>query len=145
MARPMGANRKAGGHPAPLVEKLSRMTPAQRQRALSKLPPERRDKIEKELDDYNHLSQRERQQLFDRYRNFQELPPQKQEAMRRAFRRLGAVPEDRRVILREEVQRMAGLPDADRRARFNSDEFRNKYSPQEQQLLREFNGALNAK
>ena len=66
---------------------------------------------------------------------FQNLPPEKQETVRKMFRRFNNLPEDRRQPVRQELRQLRGMSEADRNARMNSEEFRNKYSPGERQIL----------
>ncbi len=131
-----GARRPAAARPMPpAFERLSKMSPEQRQRVLEKLPPERKKQVEQRLEQYNKLSPEERERLREQYDVFRSLPPERQDAARRAFHRFNNLPDDRRPVVRQEFQKLRALPDDERRARMNSDEFRNKYSRNEQQLL----------
>src|SRR5271156_3738106 len=60
------------------VERWIRMSPAERQRALAKLPPERRQRIQERIRQYQQLSPEERQMLRQRYDRFSELPLEQQ-------------------------------------------------------------------
>src|SRR5206468_6516427 len=68
---PNGAPRlnKKGGERLPRtpVDRFNRMTPEDRQRALEKLPPERRKKFEEQLKHYNSLTPAERREERSRY------------------------------------------------------------------------------
>ena len=112
-----------GPRPAPLppraLERFQKMTPEQRQRALERLPPDRRARIEEQLRRLQNLPPDQRQQLQERYQRFQSLP------------------RDRQIAVRTELQSLRQMPPAERRARVNSPEFQETYSPQEQRLLRE--------
>src|SRR3954463_12643809 len=57
-----------------IVDRWNRMTPSDREKALSKLPPGQRDKIQQQLNRYNNLTPEQRRQL----RTFNQLPPEKQ-------------------------------------------------------------------
>jgi len=63
------------------------------------------------------------------------LPPQKQNQVRRAANQLKDLPEDRRMAINRELQHMSAMPDDERRAYMNTEEFRNRYSPAEQQIM----------
>jgi len=125
------------------IERWMRMSPEQRQRALSKLPPERRQRIQERIRQYQQLSPQERQALRQRYDRFSQLPPQKQNQARDLFRRFSALPADRRQALQRELQQLRSLPDADRRARVASEDFRNRFSPSEQQMLQDLARVFN--
>ncbi|MDP2999508.1 MAG: DUF3106 domain-containing protein [Bryobacterales bacterium] len=118
-----------------VVERFERMTPQQRQRFLGKLPPERKQQFEDRLDRYERMTPEQRQQVREQYELFQGLPKERQDALRRAFRQFNELPAGRRRVLRREYQRLRQLAGEGRRARINSDEFRNRYNLAEQQLL----------
>ena len=100
------------------IERLQRMTPEQREKALASLAPERRARIEKQLNRLDQLSPQQRQQLEKRFDALQSLPPARQRAVR------------------QEVQSLRNMPFAERRARLASGEFQRLYSPEEQDLIR---------
>jgi Protein of unknown function (DUF3106) len=151
--RPMGhaAPKAAAGSGAPgsgknkrtIVDKWNRMSPEERQKALAKLPPERRQKIEEQLNQYKNLTPEQRSQLRSRYEMFNQLPPEKQNQARGLFRQFGQMPPERQNLLRNEFETLRGMPEADRRARLNSDEFRNKYNSNEQKFLSNLSGLLS--
>src|ERR1700683_5648224 len=115
-----------------IVDKWNRMTPEEREKALSRLPPERRKKIEDQLNQYNSLSPAQRRDLRSRYAGFNQLPPEKQNQARRLYQQFGRLPEDRRAPVQSEFENLRSMPEAERNARLNSDEFRNKYTAGEQ-------------
>ena len=145
---PNGAPRlnKKGGERLPRtpVDRFNRMTPEERQRALEKLPPERRKKFEEQLKHYNSLTPAERREERFRYQAFNQFPPEKQNQARRLFRQFGDLPQERQGPIRQEFEHLRTLPEAERRARMNSDEFRNKYDSHEQKFLSDLSGLLSA-
>jgi len=150
---PMGhaAPKAAAGSGAPgsgknkrtIVDKWNRMSPEERQKALAKLPPDRRQKIEEALNQYKNLTPEQRRQLRSRYEMFNQLPPEKQNQARGLFRQFGQMPPGRQNLLRSEFENLRSMPETDRRARLNSDEFRNKYSSDEQRFLGNLSGLLS--
>jgi hypothetical protein len=128
--------------PPAIVERWNRLTPEERQRMLQRLPPGRREQLESRLERYNNLPKDEKEQLGQRFQAFQQLPSGKQEQARRLFRRFTALPEERRPVVREEFDNLRSMTDGDRRARINSEEFRNKYTLAEQQLLQDFSAVI---
>ena len=46
-------------------------------------------------------------------------------------------------MLRGEFENLRAMPESDRRARINSDEFRNKYNAREQKFLGDLSGLLS--
>jgi len=55
------------------------------------------------------------------------------------------LPKDRQPLLRDEFENLRAMPEAQRNARINSDEFRNKYNANEQSILRDFSAVLSPK
>lgn len=125
-----------------VLDRLEKMTPEQRSRVLSKLPPERRKKVEEGLERFHQLPPSEQDQLRDRLERFGQLPPERQAAARRLFARFNQLPEERRQLLGEEFRVLRQMEDQDRRARINDDEFRSRFTLAEQQLLQDFSNLL---
>ena len=124
------------------IEKLGRMSPQQRQKALEGLPPKRQQEIEKRLNDYQRLSPEQRSKLWERKKRFDELPPEKQKQVRRMAQQVGALPDDRRKQVIGELDALRDLPEGDRRARMNTEEFRSKFTAGEQRMLRDASSIL---
>ena len=79
----------------------------------------------------------ERQQLRDRYQAFSQLPPEQQTHARELFRQFNSLPEDRRPIVRREYEQLRSMPEAERNERMNSEAFRSRFNPAEQQMLQD--------
>jgi hypothetical protein len=108
--------------PGPAIERFLRMPPEERERALSQLPPERRQQIEQRLRRLERLSPEQREQLERRYDVFQSLPP------------------GRRLLVRAAIQRLRNAPEAQRKAFLESDEAKRRFTVGELQLLRDVSG-----
>ena len=137
-----GGGQATKGLGAPAVERLVKMNPEERKKALQKLPPERRKQLEERLRQYDRLTPEQKAKLYGQYQNFSGLSAEQQAHLRKLFQRFNNFPPERQGALRAEVQKMQALPDADRRARMNSDEFRNRYNQREQALLAELAKAV---
>lgn len=107
------------GNPARELDRFARMSPQERQKQLSKLPPERRQQIETRLERYQNLSPQQRQQLQQRFEAFQKMPPERQDAVR------------------NEIQNLRSLPPAQRKERLSSPDVQQNFSNDEQKLLRQ--------
>jgi len=117
------------------LERLERMTPEQRSKALANLPPQRRQEIEQKLDEFDRLPPEERMRNLNQLERMNSLPPQRQNQVRRSLRQFQDLPDDRKLLVRQELDRMAAMPDDARRAYMNAEEFRNRYTPNEQQMM----------
>jgi Protein of unknown function (DUF3106) len=118
-----------------LFDRLMRMNPAEREKALSQLPPLRRALIERRIRDFQGLPPAAQEQRLERLERLNSLPPQKQDEVRRSMRELPQLPNDRRPMINQELQRLSKMPEDERQARMNSEDFRNRYSPDEQHLI----------
>ena len=136
-AQPRRPMPRPGARLGALIERLNRMTPQERQRALERLPADRRAHIEERLERLNAMPPRARQRLGRQYEAFQKLPPEKQETFRKAFRELNQLPEDRRPLVRREVVRLRNLPAERRASRMESESFQSQYNESERQLIRD--------
>jgi len=130
------AREKIKGRETPL-EKWNRMTPEDRRRALAKLPAERRQMLQRKLQQFRSLPPEERQQLREQYESFSELTPEQQNRARELFRQFNTLADDRRPVVRQELEQLRSLTETERRDRINSQEFHNRLSPAEQQMLQD--------
>lgn len=128
--------------PADTIDRWNRMSPAERERELAKLPPARARLIRQRIWRYNHMQPEERQALRQRYQTFSQLPPDKQQTVRERLREFRRVPPGRRPLVRREFEQLRLLPEAQRQTRIDSDEFRRQFSPQEQQIIRDLSTYL---
>jgi len=146
-ARPMGPNKRGGGGIAgaagsPLA-RWNQMTPEQREKQLSKLPPERQQQIRERLEKFNSLPPEERERLQRRYDRFNSLPADKQDVVRRQIRSFSQLPQDRRPEVSREFSQLRRMSPEERQSRLNSDEFRSRFNPQEREILRDLSENLS--
>lgn len=130
--RPAGEN---GPGSAENLAKLLKLSPEQRNKYLSALPPARRAMIEKRLNDYQKMPEPDRVRALERLRRMQSLPPQKQNQVRASSKKFLELPQPRRGLVNREINQLRPLSDIDRRAMMNTEEFRSKFTPAEQQMI----------
>lgn len=119
--------------PRPTVlDRLEQMSPAERRRALAKLPPARRQRLQERLARYEGLSPNERNRLRQQLRRFRALAPDKQAAIRK----FNNLPPERRRALRQEANGLNRLSESSRQERMSSTAFHAQYSPEEEQMIR---------
>ena len=124
------------------LERLNNMTPEERQRALAKLPPERRQRLEKALERYNRMDPAQRQALEKRYETFRNLPPERQEEARKVFRQFQNLPAERKPELQREFVILRGMNSKERDRRLNSAEIQRNFQPHERKILDQFSDLL---
>jgi len=118
-----------------VLERLAKLSPEQRNRALAALPPARRAKILQQLSDYLKMRPEERAKVLDRYHRMQALPPQKRAQVRVSLQQFAGLPQPRKALVRRQLNLMKGLSDSDRRTMMNSEEFRSKFTASEQRMI----------
>ncbi|HSP70141.1 MAG TPA: DUF3106 domain-containing protein [Bryobacteraceae bacterium] len=106
--------------PAPAVERFLQMSPEDRERALSQLPPERRQQMEQRLNRLEQLPADQRERLQDVYPAFMNLRPV------------------RRQAVRQEIQELRQTRPALRKERLNNDA--RDFSSEEMDILRRVTG-----
>lgn len=152
----LAQGRRMGGmgrHPSPRpervpkapktpVDEFEKMSPEQQRKALAKLPPERRQKIEERLQNLRSLTPEQRTALKQEYGRFAELPPARQEAVRNAFKKFGNQPPDRQQSIRDELNHLSGMPPEERSSFMDSKDFRRQYNHNEQQIIKDMSDLL---
>lgn len=133
-----------GGNPAgrmavPLnpLQRFLNMTPEEQGRVLEKAPPAQRARLQEALDRWNARPEAQKQFAYRQYQSLAKLPPEKQAVVHRQMVAFNHLPEDRIKPVRQELIRLLRLPPDERPAAFNSEEFTRKYSPEEQQILKD--------
>lgn len=123
------------------LQKFSKMTPAERQQHLAKLPADRKEKLEAQLKKYESMTPAQKARLD----SFNQLSPAQRSEFRTSFQRLQDQPADRRRAMREELNQLYTLPSDARKNRLNSPEFRSRYSPEEREIISKMAPPIPAK
>ena len=137
----LGIGMKKGPSPA-MLERWRGMSADERQEMVDRLPPERRDVFRRRMELWENMKPEERKGVTDRFDRFRDLPPEQQTSARRAFRQFNQLPPERRRDLRLEMNGLRKLTEEERAARFNSEEFRNKFDANERALVQDLAAAL---
>jgi len=130
-----GKGNAAGPRP---VEEFMRMSPADREKALERLPPERREKVRQQLQRYDQMPPERKAQL----QRLWQLPPDKQQKVRSSMRDFSELPQDRRRAMRQQLQNMGTMSPDERNGYLKSPEFKQQYSPDEQEIMRNMSEIL---
>ena len=132
-------NPEKGPHP---VDDFLRMSPQQRQQALSRLPEERRRKIQEQLDRFDRLPPAQKERLMQQYERFRQLPPERQQAIRKAMQKLQNQPPDRQQAIHQELNRLRAMPASEREEHLNSPDVKSRYNKHEREILSDLSDAL---
>jgi hypothetical protein len=122
-------------NPALPVQRLLQMTPEQRERALSLMPPQQQERIRQRLEVLDRLPQAEKERRLQQLEALASLPPREQNTLRRHIQTFNNLPADRRMAMRREIAGLRRMPERDRQARLASDDFKNAYIPAEREML----------
>ena len=117
------------------LDKFSNLSREDQQRILDQLPPDRRRKIEGELEAYHSLPPTEKQQLNQQYERFKSLPPESQEKIRRAYDRFSQIPPHRRRLIRKELRSLASISPIRQKRYMQSRKFKKGFSKDEQTTI----------
>jgi hypothetical protein len=93
------------------------MSPKEREKELSKLPPQRRAAFEQ------------------RFALYQRMTPEQQEKFKQTLETMESLPKDRQNAVKQQIQMLQALPFAQRKKLVESEAFRQKFSPDEQRLI----------
>ena len=104
-------------NPAKELDRFSKMSPEEREKALSKLPPERRANVEQRLARYQNMT------------------PEQQEKFKQRLEVMQSLPKDRQAAVRQQIEQLQAMPFRDRKKALEGDEFKKNFSPDEQKLI----------
>jgi len=113
------------------------MPPEQQQRALNRLPPSERQKLQQRLQRFQQLPRAQQATLRNLYNRLHQLPASQQESVRKAINRFSGQSPDRQQAMRDELRSLAMLPEQARAQRITSQEFRQTFSRREQGIVRD--------
>jgi hypothetical protein len=118
-----------------LFDELSRMKAEDREKALSQLPPAQSARIKQRLQNFDRLPPAAQNRRRNQLELLNSLPPQRRNQVRESMKDLQQLPQDRKAAVQQEMRHMTSMPDDERQAYMNSEEFRNRYSPSEQEII----------
>jgi len=124
------------------IEEFETLPRDQQEKALNRLPPAQRQKLQERLQRFNALPPQQQQALRTLYNRLHQLPPERQEAVRKAVNKFSQQPADRQQAMREELRDVAALPPADRQAHMAGPGFRSRFNKKEQDILRDMSPLL---
>jgi hypothetical protein len=122
---------------ANLIERLNRMSPAERQRALNRMPADRRAILERRMNALNNINPEAKQKLQRDYQHFQKLPRDKQDEARKTLRQIADLPEGRRKLVRGAIHNLRQQSPEIQQQRLESRAFQRRFEEEERKLIRE--------
>jgi len=134
--------RGPGPHRGEWLRKNQSLPPQEQERALRndpafrQLPPERQEQLINRLRNFNNRPPEERQRILNRMETFEHLPQGERQQVRNLYGQMRELPDDRRMAVRQAARQLSGMSPGERERMLNSPQFRRRFSPQEQNLVR---------
>lgn len=113
-------------------EKLLESDPHFRQ-----LAPDRQAALKDRLRKFNSLPPQQRERALQRMQIMAKLTPDQRKQIREANQQLETLPPQRRVMVHASLRKLRQMPPAQREQELQSPEFRNTFSDQEQNIIRQ--------
>ena len=108
------------------------MSPAQREAAMSKMTPERRENLQKRIAHWESMTEPQKEKA----RWFAGLPPDQKKIVREHAEWIQQLPEERRVAVRKETNLLQQLSPEAREAELDSPSFSRKFDEEEREHLK---------
>jgi len=124
-------------NPRNIAAQLYQATPEQRDRVIEKLPPARQEQLRKQLEWYDGLPKAQQKRIIESTERVAQLTPEREHEVIQSWRGLQQLPQDRKIAIRQAFNRIQGMTPERREAVFNSDQFKNRFSPEEQKIIRD--------
>jgi hypothetical protein len=132
---PAGQRGPQAMNPGSVAARLLQATPEERRRYLENLPPQRRERIERQLEWFDSLPPDQRQLQIRRAERFAELPPERRTAVREQLLAFNQLPPRRKAAVRRVLIVLRSLGPRQRVNRMNSLAFRLRFSEDERRII----------
>ena len=144
---PAGQGGNRGQHRAPHIgqwlRKNQNLPADQQEQALradpefQKLPEQQQQHLIDRLHQFNNLPPQQRERMLARMDAFEHLTPEQQEQARQIFGQIRQLPDQRRQQFRRGMRQLAEAPAKQRAGMLESNDFRNNYTDNERDLMRQ--------
>jgi len=114
------------------------MTPADREKEIQKLPPDRQEKVRQQLQRYDQLPA-ERKALLQR---LWDLPQGRRQQVRQSMQDFQTQPPERKRVMWQQLQKVHEMEPGEREVYFDSPEFKSQYSKDEQEIMKNMSEIL---
>jgi hypothetical protein len=122
-------------NPASPAARLMLAAPEERQRYLEKLPPERRERIQKQLEWFDSLPREQQQLQIRRAERFAGLSPERRLVTRQRMLDFNQLPPQRKQAIRRALVLLQDMNPRQRANRLNSPAFKMRFSEEERRIL----------
>jgi hypothetical protein len=122
-------------NPSSPASRLYRATPAERERALEKLPLRQQERIRKNLEWFDGLSKADQAIVLKRAERYEAMSPEARQVFNRQFRALAQLAPERRQAVAAALRRLQTMSDEQRAGVLASPEFTSRFSAEEIKLI----------
>ena len=109
---------------------------------MEKAPPAQRARLQEALARWNSQPEAQKQTAYRMYQSLSRLPPDQQALVQRQMNAFNHLPDDRIKPVRQELIRLLRTSPEQRPVRFQTPEFTQRFSPEEQQILKDLSTTL---
>jgi hypothetical protein len=127
---------------APFLMHLAQMSPEERDAALARLPPARRQMLEQRLENFAKRPADQQARVLNQYERLQALPPERREQAREALAEYNSIMPPRKGIIGIELNRLSSMTDEQRASVMSAPRFRLIFSEAEIQMMKNLNGIV---
>jgi len=141
--RPQNRAAQQQHHAGDWLRKYKDVPPQDQQKALNsdpqfrRLPAERQDRLRERLQRFSTLPPQQQSRILNRMETWEHLTPDQKQEARGLFQQMRGLPPDRRQMVESAIRNLRGMPPAQRQQTLESPDFRSRFSPQEQQMLKD--------
>jgi hypothetical protein len=123
------------GNPTSIAAHLYRATPEERDRALEKLPFPQQARIRKQLENFDQLPKPQQEFRIKQTELLAALPPERQAAVNQQMQAFNKLQPERRREIQMALRRLGALSDEERQRVFANDQFKSRFSADEQKMI----------
>ncbi len=124
------------------LQQHGHLAPDQQQKALDndpdfkKLPPQRQEQLREQLRKFSSLPPEQQKQWLNRIQFMESLTPEQRQRLRAANQHFQGLPQERKMMVRTALRHLRQMDPQGREQVFQSQQFRDTFSEDEQGLLR---------
>jgi len=129
------------GHSGEWLRQHRNLPPDQQRRALENdprfrsLPPQRQQQLRNQLQRFNSMPPQQQDRMLHRMETWEHLTPEQKQQARQLHEQMQQLPPDRRQAIRNAVQTLRAMPPEARQRAIESDAYKNRFTPQERDML----------
>ncbi len=122
-------------NPGSQAAKLYQFSPAERERALEKVPEPHQSQIRAQLKYFDSLPKDQQEMMIKGVERFDALTIPERREFQQNLQAVNKLPPERSQMVRQALRRLQLMPEADRVIRLNSPAFKDRFTPDELHMI----------